>query len=462
MNVHMQRAQLLIQQDRYELAEPELRLALAEDSNNSLAHTLLAVCLRHQERFEEATAEVRLAIAADPLEAGGYSELAMIMLDRNRLPEARSAIREALRLEPWESEHFGILAAIEARDNQWKACLTAAEQGLEQDPDDFSCSNLRSMALMSLGQRELAAEAAASVLQRTPNDPLAHANEGWRQLHLREPEKALLSFQESLRLNPESEYAQSGMIEAMKTRYAIYRWLFAFLLWTSQFSKNAQLLLVIGMVFGQRILVAITNAVPVLNPLTPVIILGYLLFIWATWSASALFDLILMSSSFGRHALPPHRKLQAKLIGGCLVLAAVFGMGFVLLPSGLSRPRELMTAALFLGMTFPLLTLFSQQSGLRKTVAMIWSLLLFSLIVTVNVGELMIPWELQALEAAAQSAINKETAVGLPETTAALSKFKSEVTALAVRQSRLWICCMYGIAASTWGGAILSYIPQKR
>ncbi|MFM7921460.1 MAG: tetratricopeptide repeat protein, partial [Planctomycetaceae bacterium] len=75
MNVHMQRAQLLIQQDRYELAEPELRLALAEDSNNSLAHTLLAVCLRHQERFEEATAEVRLAIAADPLEAGGYSEL---------------------------------------------------------------------------------------------------------------------------------------------------------------------------------------------------------------------------------------------------------------------------------------------------------------------------------------------------------------------------------------------------
>ena len=462
MNVHIQRAQLLIEQDRYALAEPELRLALADDADNSLAHTLLASCLRHQERFDEATEEARLAIASDPLEASGHCELALIMQDRNCLPEARAAIQEALRLEPWEAGYFGVLAAIEAHANQWKACLSAAEQGLEQDPDDPTCSNLRSMALMSMGQRELAAEAAAAVLQRTPNDALAHANEGWRQLHLREPEKALISFQESLRLNPDSEYAQSGMIEAMKTRYAIYRWLFAFLLWSSRFSKNAQLLLVIGMVFGQRILVAITKAVPALNPLTPVITLGYLLFIWATWSASALFDLILMSSPFGRHALPPKRKLQAKLIGGCLALAAVFGMAFALLPGGMSLTRRLMTAALFLGMTFPLLTFFEQKSGLRRAVALIWSLLLFSLIVVVNVGELMIPWELQALEATAQTAIHEDTAGGLPQTTAALSKLRTEVKALAERQTTLWIFCLYGIAASTWGGAMLSYIPEKR
>lgn len=462
MNVHLQRARLLIEQDRYALAEPELRLALAEDSDNPLAHTLLASCLRHQERFEEATEEAQLAIAADPLDASGHCELAMIMLDRNRLPEARLAIAEALRLVPWESAYFSVLASIEAQANQWKACLKAAEQGLEQDPDDLSCSNLRSMALMSLGQRELAAEAAASALQRTPNDPAAHANEGWRYLHLRQPEKALLSFQESLRLNPDSQYAQSGMIEAMKTRYAIYRWLFAYLLWTAQFSKNAQLLLVIGMVFGQQILVAITTAVPVLNPLTPLIILGYMLFVWAMWSASALFDLILMSSSFGRHALPPERKLRARLIGGCLALAAVFAVAQVPLWGVLNSVRHLTTAALFLGMTFPLLTLFAQKRGLRRTVAMIWGLLLFALILTVNVRELMIPWKLQALEAAAQTAIHEETVAGLPKVTAALVRLKTEVEALALQQRTLWIYCIYGIAASTWGGAILNFIPQKR
>ncbi len=121
-----------------------------------------------------------------------------------------------------------------------------------------------------------------------------------------------------------------------------------------------------------------------------------------------------------------------------------------------------MTAALFLGMTFPLLTFFEQKRGLRRAVALIWSLLLFSLIVMVNVGELMIPWELQALEATAQTAIHEDTAGSLPQTTAALSKLKTEVKALAERQRTLWIFCLYGIAASTWGGAMLSYIPEKR
>lgn len=481
MNVHLQRAHLLLEQERYELAENELRMALAEESGNAYAHTLLACCLRNQERFDDATEEARLAISTDPLSAHGYHELALIMRDRNRLPEARAAVQEALKLEPWEAGHFAVQSAIEAKAGQWKLCLEAAERGLEQDPDSVMCTNLRSMALMTLGRRGEASDAATSALQRTPNNPVAHANEGWRQLYLRQPEKAMQHFQEALRLDPTSQYAQSGIIEAMKTRNIVYRWLFAFLLWTNRFSPRVQMLLALGLLFGQRALVSLLQMVPALSPFAPVIAIGYVLFVWVTWSGSALFDLVLLLSPFGRLALPPDRKLKARLIGGCVGLAIVFLAAFALQSGSDVFVFRYIMATLFLGMTFPLITLFTQKAGIRKNVALIWCAGLFLMISTVNVQEFIQPYRIRALIAEAltddqRAAVEKVQPeqsrwvdLDLPKVLGSEKKIvdlesqlSEDISGLISANQTLGIYCVYGIVLSTWGGSILALIPQKR
>ena len=141
MNANFQRAQFLIQQSRYDLAEEQLRLALAEESSNAQAHAMLAICLNEREKFAEATEEAQQAIFHAPDESLGHYALACIMRDRNRLSEARTAIQEAIRLQPWDASSFAVLGSIEAQGSQWKLCLEAAENGLEADPERLLCES---------------------------------------------------------------------------------------------------------------------------------------------------------------------------------------------------------------------------------------------------------------------------------------------------------------------------------
>src|SRR4029077_11267359 len=88
MNSHLQRGRLLFQQSRYDLAEAELRQALAEDPNDAYAHALLAMCLAEREEFPDATAEARQAIHLEPDSPFTHYVLAQVLHDRHHNAEA--------------------------------------------------------------------------------------------------------------------------------------------------------------------------------------------------------------------------------------------------------------------------------------------------------------------------------------------------------------------------------------
>ena len=66
MNINIERAQLLMQQSRFELAEEQLRLALASDSSDSRTHAFLALCMLNRDKYDDATAEAEQAINISP------------------------------------------------------------------------------------------------------------------------------------------------------------------------------------------------------------------------------------------------------------------------------------------------------------------------------------------------------------------------------------------------------------
>ncbi len=223
MSSHLQRAQLLIGQERHEQAVAELQQHLAEHPNNPVVHALLAICLSERQRFDDATTAARTAIHLGPDVAFTHYALASVMCDRNRFGEAQQAIEEAIRLDPDDANYYATLARVHFALSRWSPALAAADQGLACAAENVACANLRAMGLGKLGRKTQAGATIDAALARNPENALTHANQGWTLLEKREPVKAMEHFREALRLDPQLDWARSGIVEAMKARNFIYR-----------------------------------------------------------------------------------------------------------------------------------------------------------------------------------------------------------------------------------------------
>lgn len=438
MSIHLNRAQLLMQQHRYDLAEEQLRLALSEGTQAGTAHALLALCLLARDKFEEATMEAQQAIHDAPDEALGFYALAAIQHKKHRLNDAQTTIAEAIRLEPWNAQHFLILSAIEGEKYRWPESLAAAEQGLACDPDHIGCNNLRAIALVKLGREAEAGQSIDVTLSKNPEDAVTHANQGWTRLHQQQPLEAMKHFREALRLQPDLEWARLGIIEAMKARLFLYRWLLTLFLWLGRFPPKVQLALTLGLVFGRSLLANLLQMVPILAPFVLPLSIAYVLFVWMTWTASSLFNLVLRTDSFGRLVLNPSERLESILVGICLVLCFACGSTSLFFDRSLtSIPWDV--GLLYLGLMLPLIGTFRQPAGLRKMFA------LYTLGVTVCV--LMSTYQSLSFCYQATSLAPE------PETTAARI---AELKVLFASASQWLDYSLWGIVISTWLGAGLS------
>jgi Tfp pilus assembly protein PilF len=365
MNPHLQRGLILLHQRRPELAEAELRLAIAADPNDGDTHAILADCLCDCERLPEATDEARQAILLAPDLPRGHVVMARVMFERNRFAEAKAAIDEAIRLDPHSSYQFARLATIRYAQRDWAGALKAAEAGLEIEPENIDCNNFRTMALVKLGRRAEAGAAIESVLALDPENAFSHANVGWTLLHQGEPAKAMEHFREALRLEPGMEYARRGLIEAMKARNPIYALMLRYFLWTSRLSRRAQLGVVFGGLIGQQLLASLANEHPALEPYVLPIMIAYVVFALMTWLAMPLFNLLLFLNRFGRHALSREQKVEA-IVVGLMVGSALGSLAVWGILSWAEAPLAalgLLAAAFFGLLTLPVSGVFKVPKG---------------------------------------------------------------------------------------------------
>ena len=258
----LQRALILHQQGRHDMAEKELRQFLAATPENAFALAVLAISLAELRRRDEAEAAAREAIGHEPDLAFAHYALARVLTDRNRLDDASAAIREAVRLEPDDADYHGMNAAIELGKERWQAALDAAETGLQMDPEHVTCNNLRAMALVKLGRQNEAGNTIDNALSREPDNSFSHANKGWTLLEQGRRKEALAHFQESLRLEPGNEWAREGLVEALKAGNPIYAVALKYFLWMQKLSSGARWGIIVAGYFGNRLLGQIASSNP--------------------------------------------------------------------------------------------------------------------------------------------------------------------------------------------------------
>ena len=336
MNVNLERALLLFQQTRYDLAEAELRQSLGTEPDNAYAHALLGLCLAHREQFQEASTETQQAIHLSPDFPFAHYALAHVYYDRNRFSEALAAINEAIRLDPENADQYALLANVHLQEHRWREALNAAEQGLQFDPQHVGCTNLQAMAMVKLGRKSEAGRTIDTALSRHPENALTHANQGWTLLEHGDPKKAAEHFREALRLDPQNEWARQGIIEALKARNFIYAWMLKYFLWMAKFSQRGQWGIVLAGYFGNRILAVIAHENPRLAPwILPLRIL-YVVFALMTWLAYPFFNLVLRLNKFGRLVLSREQTIATNWFGLCLLLALIGLVGCAI--RGLNSP----------------------------------------------------------------------------------------------------------------------------
>ncbi len=359
MSNSLDRALLLFQQARYELAAEALEQAIAANASDATAHALLGLCLARSKRYPEALQAAQQALHLAPDHAYCHYALASVLYDHDRLAEAQTAISEAIRLDPHEVSYFALQAWIEIDQQHWAEALTSAEQGLRLNPEHVGCTNLRAMALVKLGRVPEAKTAVEAALAHSPDDALSHANLGWVLLEQASPHQALMSFREALRLNPELEWARQGVVEALKARNPIYGLMLRYFLWLPKLSWQVRWGIFLGLFVALRALRNLARANPELLSWFWPVLTVYGLFVLMSWLADPLFTLLLRLDRYGRLTLSSQEVTASNWVGGSLLLALLAGAVGLLSRSS----SAWLAAAVFALLLLPLAATFRCSPG---------------------------------------------------------------------------------------------------
>lgn len=323
-DANWQRAVLLFQQSRWDLAIRELRGLLTLAPDHAPAHALLAMALAQTEALAEAETEARAAVGLQPESPFVHRALAVVHLARHREEDAARAVLQAIALAPDDADLHGLLAQIRCQQRRWPDALAAAERGLAVDPHDVDCLNLRSVALMKLGRSAEATDTVDAALAKDPDNPWTHQARGWALLHGGDPKGALHHFQEALRRDPSLDGARQGLVEALKARNPFYRVVLAWFLWLDGKSQGHQFAILIGAWlvarFGSRALLDAGYQTAGL-----VVSLSWFAVVLVTSCAVPIFNLLLLLHPLGRHALERQARTDALLLGATLAIGLGVG-----------------------------------------------------------------------------------------------------------------------------------------
>lgn len=327
MDARHQRAQLLINQNRFDLAEQELGSILAKDPQDAIAHLLISICFKRTKRYREATDSARQAISLQPDNPRCHLIMASVYLMRNRYEEAESSAKEALRLDPYDEDIYALLAQLKYSTSDWEEALAWAKKGLEIDPDEPTCHSLRTLSLERLGRKDVAVATSKEALSRNPDDSYTHATHAWALLNKGDYKAAQESFREALRLDPTNDFAKQGMIQALNANHFMFRIIFKWYSFIGRLSGKLQWIIIVGLFFGNQILNSLAEQIPALAPFVWPIVFFYLLFAITTWIANPLFNTILRFNRYGKYLLDDRQIMASNVIAAMTLFGLLLGIG---------------------------------------------------------------------------------------------------------------------------------------
>jgi tetratricopeptide (TPR) repeat protein len=267
MGKHLDRADILLDLDKYDLAEKELRQEIAENPDSDLAYGSLARCLINQRKLGTETVEtIEYALSLNAENDWLHYLFAVYWHMKGEFNQAQQAIGVAIELDPNSPLYFDTLARIlfdRGNDNfkthsrrvlviififsrgvlwpiSWgisatfksywlrsylQPVFTPLEKSLSFNPEYLSALNLQTQLLIQTNRFHRALVSSLNALQIDPSDHIAHKLHAQILLRLGKYTAARDHFQSALRIDPSSDESKTGLLEAIRSQFWIYPWI---------------------------------------------------------------------------------------------------------------------------------------------------------------------------------------------------------------------------------------------
>ena len=139
-------------------------------------------------------------------------------------------------------------------------------------------------------------------------------NQGWAALEQGEPQQAMQHFRRALRLRPNHAPARNGVVEALKARQPLYRWLLGWFFWMARFQPSTQIGVMIVAFLALRLISYLAQEYSEWAPfLWPVLIVLFGICL-LSGLASPLFDVLLRLDPVGEKSLDDDQRRGADLL----------------------------------------------------------------------------------------------------------------------------------------------------
>ncbi|MCB0824468.1 MAG: tetratricopeptide repeat protein [Bacteroidales bacterium] len=326
-NNRLSRVQILIQQKKYAEAEKTLNDLLSTDAGNAHYLLYMAEIKLQMENYEMARKIIDSAIGISPDYADLYFQKSRIVQMQENYDEAEEVIRHAILLDPNNSGYYAFQAHLRLNRKKFKEALDIANRALEIEPENLLALNTRSTALTKLNRKEESFKTIEGALREDPNNAFTHANYGWSLLEKGDHKKAMEHFKESLKSDPDFEYAQSGILQAMKAKNPIYSLYLQYAFFMQKLTARYQWTVIIAFYLGFRILKGIAKSNEALQPYLIPLLIGLAIIAFSTWVINPIGNLFLRFNKYGQLLLSKKEKLSSGFVALSL---AVFTVGLAL------------------------------------------------------------------------------------------------------------------------------------
>ena len=342
---------------RYGDAERHFRNALGENPHNHFALQLLAsVVVSQRDREGDALEIIDRAIALAPNESTHHSFRAFILNGLERPQEALDSAREARSLDPHNEDALVAEAQAHTQLQRWAEAERAAREALALDADSSPAANLLAHALRMQNKHAENEAQIAGLLARDPEDELTHYSAGWTAVDRGDHRTAETHFREALRLNPEYDEAREGLLTSFRARSPLYRGYLWYAMKMVRLSGGVRWAVIIALYVVYRL---VRTAAGTISPGLAVAVFAlYLLFVFWTFIADAVGNLLLLTDRFARYALRGAEKIEAAAAGGGVVL----GLLLLIIGAVTGWTSLLILGGSFVGASIPLSLVFTNRS----------------------------------------------------------------------------------------------------
>lgn len=268
---------------------------LAANPDDPDALMMLALIAVNDDRPSEAMAALQQVLSIEPDLAHAHYLTALAQMMLGHIAAAEQAFLRAIRLDPEAAGYRRVYAEMLTSLQQPRVALSLVTDALALDPEDSRLHALQARLLLLThpDDWQLSEEAARRAVRLDPEDADAHAILATLQLRNGNMDVAEDGFRRALFLEPDNQLALSGLVNATKARYPLYRPMLWYSGLMARYGQTKQITIVLSAWAVMETLRQVVATLPGGERYAELVFMIYLAFCAYTWFANPITKALL-------------------------------------------------------------------------------------------------------------------------------------------------------------------------